>query len=165
MYKKVFSEYILNNGDSKASAIFCPDTVLPNIVVTTPFTFPLKDNSVYLCLDKMNWWNPLGGHIEKGESWKEALKRESIEEAGVEIKKIKLVGYILIKQLGKSKKYPPLSILPITTSLVKNYNDKWNKMETKKRGKFNFTEALELFKQRDDNNQMFEIFKYIINKY
>lgn len=122
-----FSEYILEHPDSRASAIFHPSITLPvNIPITTPFTFPISGRYVYLCLDKMGWWNPLGGHNDN--------------------------------------KYPLKSILPITTSSVRKYIKNWTKSETQDRGKFDFIEALELFKLRDDNNQMFEIFEYIINK-
>jgi len=158
-----FSEYILNGENLRASTVFKPAGILPlKIPVTTPFTFPIENESVYLCLDKSGWWNPLGGHIEQDESWEDAIKREALEEAGVEVDKIILKGYVFVKHLVNNSKYPPESVLPITISTVNKYHSIWNKLETKDRGKFTFIEALEKFRLRGDNNQMFEIFNYII---
>jgi len=162
-YQK-FSEYLLENANLRASAVFKPASILPiDLPITTPFTFPIEGEFVYLCLDKSGWWNPLGGHVEHGESWQDAVKREALEEAGVEIDNITLKGYVLIRQLTNSDKYPYESVLPITTSSVKKYFDNWEKLETHDRSKFTFAEALEKFKLRRDNNQMFEIFDYIVN--
>ena len=36
---------------------------------------------------------PLGGHIEQGESIEEALKREALEEGGIELEKWKFFGF------------------------------------------------------------------------
>jgi len=93
------------------------------------------------------------------------INREAIEEAGVEIDDIKIRGYVLIKQIVVSKKYPQTSILPITVSKVKRYIHNWQKLETKDRDKFTFKQALDKFNLREDNKQMYEIFEYIINKH
>lgn len=43
-------------------------------------------------------WDLPGGHIEKGESEQDALKRESFEEAGLKIKDIKKVKDVTFKK-------------------------------------------------------------------
>ena len=160
-----FSTYTLNKEGMKANAVFYPSEKLPSLPITTPFTFPFKIDKVCLSLDKMGWWNPLGGHTELGENWEEALIREADEEAGVEIKSIKVVGYVKIDHMpgSKTKGYPKTSILPITVSEINNYYQNWDSMETKDRGLFSFDVAVELLNKRTDNNQMSEIFSYIIS--
>lgn len=159
-----FSEYILKTKTSKVSTLFYPSKILPaELPITTPFTFPIEGEYVYLCLDKMGWWNPLGGHIEQNESWKDTITREAYEEAGVIISNPEPIGYILAQRIsGNDTRHPKKSVLPITVSKVDEYIKDWKNFETKARGKFGFKEALELFKMREDNNQMLEIFKYII---
>jgi len=160
-----FSTYILEKDRMKARAVFYPSKKLPSLPITTPFTFPFGIDEVCLSLDKMGWWNPLGGHVELDETWEEALKREAEEEAGVEIKSIKIVGYVKIDHTPKSEtgSYPKVSIIPITVSKINRYLPKWKSMETKKRGLFAFDVAIELLTKRADNNQVLEIFSYIIN--
>lgn len=160
-----FSTYILKKGKMKASTVFFPDENLPNLPITTPFTFPFLNNKVCLSLDKMGWWNPLGGHIEPDETWEEALKREAWEEAGAEIKNIRVVGYVKIEHFPESEIgiYPKVSLLPITVSTINEYLEEWKSMETKERGLFLYDGAIELLGKRTDNNQMLEIFSYIIN--
>ena len=162
--KKHYPPYILKNGDIRAETTFFPSNKLPrNIPISTPFTFPFYKNKVYLCLDKTGWWNPLGGHINKGETWQEAVTREAREEAGVIVDDIRIVGYIYVKHLTNTTdpRHPPESIMPATVSKVVGYLSSWQRHETIERGIFTTGEAVELFKKRDDNNQMLEVFEYI----
>lgn len=162
-----FSTYMLKNKDIIAKTLFYPADELPSeLSITTPFTFPIKNNSVYLSLDKMGWWNPLGGHLNENETWQKALIREAMEEAGVLVDNIRIVGYIFIEHLSENKnsKYPSKSIIPMTISKPMDYLKEWQKQETRDRGIFTFNEAVDLLKKREDNNQMLEIFQYIIKR-
>lgn len=165
-YREVrFSPYTLVKDNNISRARFFPSVDLESdLPVTTPFTFPFIRNKVVLAYDKMGWWNPLGGHIEKGETWQEAILRESKEEGGVVIKDLEIIGYILIERLveyGKQK-YPTKSIIPVTKSVVAEYLSNWTPQETKERGLFSINKARDVLKRRTDNNQMLEIYNYII---
>lgn len=164
--KKQYSLYILKNGGVRAETLFLPSDKLPgDIPVSTPLTFPFYKNKVYLCLDKTGWWNPLGGHINKGETWQEAVTREAREEAGVIVDNIRTVGYVHVKHSTDvaDQVHPTESIIPITVSKVVKYLSNWQRHETRERGIFTPKEAVELFKKRNDNDQMLEIFEYVIN--
>jgi len=56
----------------------------------------IKKSGKVLLLDRANppfGWAPPCGHVEKGETVEEALGREVLEEAGVTVKKFKLVHH------------------------------------------------------------------------
>jgi 8-oxo-dGTP diphosphatase len=71
-----------------------------------------KDKWVFCKHKKRDTWELAGGHIEKGETWQEALKREMFEETGttkLEYKPIALYSissfgilcYVEIKEIGE----------------------------------------------------------------
>lgn len=164
-----FSPYIIQRDQTHVETIFIPSqTISPDIPISTPLTFPFSErHEVVITLDKNGWWNPLGGHIEDDETWEEALAREAMEEAGVEISNIQVVGYIQATKLegDTNDKYPYQSQLPITISDIKKYNKTWKKRETHDRKMTSVFHTLELFSVRQDNNQMYEVFKYIIDSH
>lgn len=165
-----FSRYLINNDEREASFQFIIGNKLPSgLPISTPFTFPFIGTKIVLCLDKNNWWNPLGGHMEKDEIYQDTLYRESQEEAGIFISKasIKIIGYIknINTRNSKSSEYQPENILPITTSFVTSIDSKWKPLETTKRGLFSFKEALKLMSVRNDNHQMLEILDFVIKSY
>ncbi|MFA7628106.1 MAG: NUDIX domain-containing protein [Candidatus Dojkabacteria bacterium] len=130
-----------------------------DILITSAFTFPIKGNSILLILDKKDFWNPPGGHVEKNESIEECIKRETLEEGGVEIKDIKPLGYLEIEiTKNKSHRYPQRTIMPITYSQITKVDETWKAIEAKERRFVTYDEGLKLFKERDDQKQMFLIF-------
>lgn len=163
-----FNIYVFTSNQFKVKAVFYPSDLLPpELPITTPFTFPILDKrKVVLSLDKMKWWNPLGGHIEKGEDWQQALIREAREEAGVLIDNIKVFGYIQVEQIGKERSvlYPRISQLPMTFSVVKKFYQDWIPQETFERGSFSFQMAQKLLAKRRDNQQMYQVFRFLIKK-
>lgn len=166
--KDPFSTYILNNNSVVVETLFYPSKNLPsNFPISTPFTFPFLDGKVCLTYDKMGWWNPLGGHIDNNETWKEALKREAREEAGVTIINILIIGYIFVEHIaGRTDlRYPSKAIIPITLSKILDYSSKWERKETKRRKLFSVENAQRVLKKRRDNNQMLEIFSHIVVNY
>ena len=139
---------------------FHPSQELLEVPISTPFTFAFQENSVMLAEDKNGWWNPLGGHIENSETWIEALKREALEEAGVIISDIVIVGYILAKN-SSHPKYPELSQLPITYSKIDTIVSDWTPLETHQRQLCNDQACVTLLSERDDEHQMLRIFEYV----
>jgi 8-oxo-dGTP diphosphatase len=76
--------------------------------VTSVMCAVYRGEQILLVKPKRGWGLP-GGHIEIAESPIDAIKRECAEEASIEIKNIKLVGYWeanKIKEVEENKKYP-----------------------------------------------------------
>lgn len=152
------------DGTIKSSFQFVETKVLPNdIPITTPFTFSFIGDQVVLANDIKVGWNALGGKVEQGERWEDALKRESYEEAGIYISNIEVVGYILAIKEGDltNSKFPAKSIMPVTISFVEKVEHNWTPMDTSSRGLFKFREAQELLSNRSDGTQMSEIFNFV----
>ena len=50
----------------------------------------------------MGMWNALGGHLEEGEELSECVKRELLEETGININTDGVVPFFLIKHYNKN---------------------------------------------------------------
>ena len=57
---------------------YCKEEELTRVVCVSKY----KDQYVFSYNKKRNGWEIPGGHIEKGETWKDAVKREMYEETG-----------------------------------------------------------------------------------
>ncbi len=158
-----FSTYFVKDKYISAKTVFVPSNSFPfGIPITTPFTFPIYQHKYLLALDKNNWWNPLGGHMNESEDWISCVKREALEEGGVVIDNVEMFGYVLSEIIfDEYNKYPTKGILPITHSRVKMYKENWQKFETKDRKLFTADEAKGALLKRDDNKQMYEVFEYL----
>lgn len=78
-----------------------------NVVVTTATGFVIWDKKIMLVENKNRGWELPGGHIEEGETIKEALMRELYEESGLKnISSIEMFGYneIINPDIGKINK-------------------------------------------------------------
>ncbi|HOX96630.1 MAG TPA: NUDIX hydrolase [Candidatus Woesebacteria bacterium] len=159
-----FIPYTIRKGNLTADVVFHPSKILPSdIYISTPLTFSENDKGILLTFDKNGWWNPLGGHIENGETWQETLQREAQEEGGVEINNIRVFGYIKVTNLtGQAiSEFPPVSQIPLTTSHITQYHKKWIPLETTNRQFFNPKNAYTVLQERTDNGQMLQIYSYL----
>lgn len=158
----------MDNTEVLAQTIFIPEQDFDLNLVSTPLVFPFLEEKVMLTLDKTGFWNPLGGHIEERETIEKTLLRESIEEAGVKIKNIEYVGYIEFTTLEfrseKSRIFPKVTHLPIAIADIVNLLQNWTPLETKKRKLMSPEEVLRALKKRSDNDQMYDIFMFILKK-
>ena len=57
---------------------YCKDEELTRVICVSKY----KDQYVFSYNKKRNGWEIPGGHIEKGGTWKDAVKREMYEETG-----------------------------------------------------------------------------------
>lgn len=78
---------------------------LKNITQIYGFLFDKNNNFVIVRPTKARGWRLPGGKIEYGEDWKQALIRESVEEADVEVYENSLIpfGYIKVTPLDKGE--------------------------------------------------------------
>lgn len=160
--------YIKEENGVKSEFTFAKSKTLPdNIDISTPITFAFIGQNLVVVEKSNGWWDIVGGKIEVGESWEDALKREAKEEAGVEIDHIEIVGYVHAKNEGdvSSINFPKENILPVSTSFVKKIDKNWQRRETLNRDALQKDEVKKLFKLRRDNNQLLDIFSYVLDEY
>ncbi len=153
-------KYIKRNKNSYTEFTYFSEKSFPkNIPISTPLTFAFAGENLILTKKKNGWWDILGGKIEDGETWEDALKREASEEAGVKINFIEVVGYVLAENFGDKNEtyFEGKTILPITISFIQKINKNWVRQETLEREIFNRKEALRVLSQRDDDGQLTEI--------
>ena len=106
---------------------YCEDSEITRVVCVTKY----KDKFVFSYNKKRNGWEIPGGHIEEGETWKQAAEREMYEETGaikIEVEpiciyKISTFGilcYCKILELGDLPKEFEMEKLMFSDSLPDN---------------------------------------------
>jgi len=155
--------YIKKNKYGDISFTFIESKKLPNnFPITTPLTFAFIGYDLVLTQKKNDIWDILGGKIKPKEKWQDALKRETMEEAGVEIDNIKVLGYIMAEHNNTKINFPKKSILPVTISFVKRVEYNWKKFETLDRNFFRKKIVLKKFLNKNDNKQLYKIYQKIV---
>lgn len=147
---------------------FIPEDILPaDLPVSTPLTFAFIGQNLVLTKKKNGWWDVLGGKPKEGETWTEGLKREALEEAGVVIDHISVLGYIVADNSGDltNLKFPPKNVLPVTVSFVQEVKKNWQKQETLGREHFSRKWAKRALLDRGDGGQLAEVFDYVLSWY
>lgn len=132
--------------------------------IQAALSFTMIGDALVLTKKKNGWWDIVGGKIEEGESIKETLYRENLEEAGVHIntKNMFLVGYIKAENMTSNKSvFSKTNYMPVFVTFVEYVDREWkHKKETVTRGVFSFKKATKLFEERGDNGQLQEVSDY-----
>lgn len=160
-----YSPFLLtNNKDVYSQALFHPSVDLPDFAILMPLTFSFnKDCDVYFSCNEQELQNSLRKCV--GSKWRGALVREARKKAGIDIDSIQVIGYIKIESLMGEvlSMRPEVVILPITISRLKKIDFDWISGRGGQQGIFTIPEVKKVLSERKDNNQMLEVFQYIIN--
>lgn len=140
------------------------NSIPSDVPISTPLTFAFLGKDLIMSKKKSGEWDILGGKVEGGETWIDAIKRESLEEAGVFIKNIEVIGYFLALNESKNTSFPKKCILPITISYVDFVEKNWKPRETLERNSFRKKEVISLLEKRADAEQIIPIFEYALSK-
>ncbi len=162
------NKYLTENNGVKTEYSFFEASSLPERVpISTPITFAFIGQNLVIVKKRNGWWDVVGGKIEEGETWEDALKREAYEEAGIFIDHIEIVGYVLVKNSGNESNFtfPKENIIPVTFSFVKEVDYKWEPRETLERDALQKDEVRKLFKLRLDNDQLHDIYNIVLSEY
>lgn len=117
MKKDTFPKDFLE--DSQTEFSFIPSHALPKDLSLTAVLLLCFQNDNVLLVHVPRGWGIVAGHIEKGETAEEAAKREALEEAGITINSLNLIGYLKAKKYKKNKlnsRYPLNSAIPVFVS-------------------------------------------------
>jgi 8-oxo-dGTP pyrophosphatase MutT (NUDIX family) len=116
--------------------------------ITGAFVLAFKGDELVLTQLKERGWDIPGGHLERGETPDDAMKRELYEEAGAVIDRFGLLGYEEITLLGDKPanyKYPyPNSYMVFYWAAVSRLDDLQESAETHGRGLFDPDKARQI---------------------
>ncbi len=162
------NKYQTEDNGVKTEFVFFEARNLPEgLPVSTPLSFAFIGQNLVIVKKKNGWWDIVGGKIEQGETWEDALKREAHEEAGIFIDHIETIGYVLATNSGDESKFKfaKKNVMPVTMSFVREVDRSWQPKETLERDALQKDEARKLFSQRSDNDQLLDMYNFVLSEY
>ncbi|MBU2863812.1 NUDIX domain-containing protein [Reinekea forsetii] len=112
---------IVTWGDKKYKlAWVLPDDLPAEAFITTAHGYCFKGCDL-LVVEKHRGFELPGGHLNPGEDYKAAFKREAFEEACVQIGEVVLHGFIRVEPLIENSlsDYPSVSFMAFCSTIVK----------------------------------------------
>jgi ADP-ribose pyrophosphatase YjhB (NUDIX family) len=144
-------------GSSQTRVCFESAGDIPALPITCVFAFARYGDRFVLVEEAGRGWNPVGGHIEAGETWQDALRREAFEEAGVALDAVEIVGYLRCDVVRGHTDYPPSAAILVTTARATKLHPHWPEQDAVARGLFTFDDASEALGNRADANQFRDV--------
>ncbi len=150
-------------GDDQSTEVqFQPADELPdNELVSACFVFAEHNGTVAMSKPQRGWGLP-GGHRETGESAEECLRREAMEEAGVELGELRLIGWwATVKRFESehNRQYPDRAYQLLYVADVVKVHDFTPAHEVAERA---FVPVREVGQWHHDNENFQEIYEFIL---
>ncbi|EAR09144.1 NUDIX domain-containing protein [Reinekea blandensis] len=97
-----------------------PEDIPKDSKITTAHGYCFKGDDLLVVENHRGFELP-GGHLDPGEGYEAAFKREVLEEACVHVGSVVLLGYIRVEPMLKifTSKYPAVSYMAFCSSVVK----------------------------------------------
>ncbi|MFC3701926.1 NUDIX hydrolase [Reinekea marina] len=101
-----------------------PEDIPKDSIVTTAHGYCFKGDELLVVENHRGFELP-GGHLDPGENYEAAFKREVLEEACVHVGNVVLLGFIRVEPLLKttSLNYPSISYMAFCSSVVEKIED------------------------------------------
>lgn len=151
--------------DNSTSAVFEPCDTVSEMPVTAVMVCAFTDDGKLAFSRPSRGWGLPGGHVEEGETIEQCARRELIEEAGVEVGELKLVGrWSVAKEFNSeyNKKYPDTAQQLLYIADVVNIHHYESTLEVLERAFFTVEEAI---KNCHDPEAFTPVMHYVKERY
>ena len=130
----------------------------PPLEQTTACMVAALHNDTLVMSRPARGWGLVGGHLEEGETAEKCVRRESMEEAAVELGQLRLVGYWKTKKVFESPAnapYPPVGYQLLYISDVTKVHDFVPQLEVLERAFVPFADVLKYHHKVSDFEEVF----------
>lgn len=128
------------------SEIILTEIPSPSDLTTSSFAVIFENDGIWMINNQKRGYDIAGGHIEKGETPKQAVNREVKEEGNITLKFVKPIGYqkLIVKtHKPENYKYPfPISYMQFFWGELDNISEYVENNECKKPVYFSFNNSI-----------------------